>query len=366
MNSESFVQKLFSDYYRAHPLTPNSLEKREFGFGGFEKKIEARHVWFKSSDELQKFLILNTPFYLSYSAAYYEFPDARPMPRKNWLGADLIFDLDAEAHECGKFTCISCFEGIKAQTVKLIEEFLMPDFGISRSDMSVNFSGNRGYHVHIRNDAVMGLLREERREVVDYITGTGLDFTSFFKSDENKRISGPIPTDGGYYGKLARETIRQLEGGKGEIVEILGKKFAKPEIARKMIDGIRTGNWDVVKITDKEKRFGEVLKTLSVKLSDQVDANVTADTSKIIRVPNSIHGGSGLCAIDMKKDITDFNPFNDAVILPEGGVKMKITEPVPSIEMKNQTFGPFAKDATVSVPAYFAAYLICKRAAALF
>jgi DNA primase small subunit len=365
MNSEEFVQRLFSDYYRSHQPAPNSLEKREFGFGGFEKKIEARHAWFKSQEALSKFLIVNTPFYLSYSAAYYEFPDARPMPKKNWLGADLIFDLDAPAHECGKFTCQICLEKIKAETLKLIENFLIPDFGFAKPDFAINFSGNRGYHLHIRHQSILELSREERRELVDYITGTGIEFASFFRTDENNRIYGPLPTDGGYYGKLARETISQLQDGKGEIVQILGKKFEKPPNAQKLIDGIRLGNWDAVRIIDKEKKFNEILKTLTIKLSDQVDANVTADTSKLIRVPNSLHGGSGLCAIDVKKGISDFNPLSDAVVLPATEVKVEISEPVPKIEMKNQTFGPYGKDAQITVPAYFAAYLICKRAAAI-
>lgn len=365
MDSESFVQRLFSDYYRSHPPSPNSLEKREFGFGGFEKKIDTRHVWFKTQEELQKFLISGTPFYLSCSAAYYEFPDARPMPRKNWLGADLIFDLDAPAHSCGKFTCNPCFEGIKAETVKLIEEFLIPDFGFSPHDMHINFSGNRGYHLHIRSESVLGLTREERREMVDYITGTGLAYSAFFAADERSRISGPLPSDGGYGGKLAREAVRQLGAGKGEIVAILGKKFEKPEFAQKMAEGISSGNWDIVKIADKEKRFLEIFKTLSVQLSDSVDANVTADTSKLIRVPNSLHGGSALCAIDAKKGLSEFEPLSDAVVLPAAEVKVKMLEPVPSIEMKNQTYGPFEKDAIISVPAYFAAYLVCKRAATI-
>jgi len=72
-----------------------------------------------------------------------------------------------------------------------------------------------------------------------------------------------------------------------------------------------------------------------------------------------------MCAIDVKKGLDSFNPLSDAVVLPATEAKVKILEPVPKIEMKNQTFGPFEKDAAISVPAYFAAYLVSKRAASL-
>ena len=96
------------------------------------------------------------------------------MPRKNWLGADLVFDLDAEGHSCGKFTCQECLDKVKADAMKLIDEFLLPDFGFSKGEISVNFSGSRGYHVHVRSGSVMKLDREARREIADYVSGTGL------------------------------------------------------------------------------------------------------------------------------------------------------------------------------------------------
>ena len=71
-------------------------ERREFGFGGWEKKIEFRHMAFRSAEDLRMALVRDRPLYVSASSAYYEYPDARPMPRKHWLGADLVFDLDVD------------------------------------------------------------------------------------------------------------------------------------------------------------------------------------------------------------------------------------------------------------------------------
>ena len=38
------------------------------------------------------------------------------------------------------------------------------------------FSGGRGYHIHIFDPKVLTLESPERREIVDYITGLGIDF----------------------------------------------------------------------------------------------------------------------------------------------------------------------------------------------
>jgi DNA primase small subunit len=362
MNEMQFLQSRFGEYYKTYQPPIQKVEQREFGFGGWEKKIEFRHIAFKSPDELRQRLAREKPLFVSYSAAYYEFPDARPMPKKNWLGADLIFDLDAELHSCAPFICGECLEKIKAQTVKLIEDFLIPDFGFSKSEMIINFSGNRGYHVHVHSPAVYSLGRDERREIVNYISGNNLSFESFFWADP-PRIYGPKPTDGGYHGKLAREMIRRAREEPASLKEI-STKLKKPEEVEKFISGIERGNWDTIGIAKREEKFKAVFDALSVRLPEHVDANVTFDTSKLLRLPKSIHGGTGMACV-LVSDFSSFNPMRDAVVFSNQPVSIKTVQQIPAIEMKNQTFGPFEDNKTVSVPEFFAIYLICKRAAVL-
>ena len=99
MNTETkiFLKKKFKEYYSKNKiLAPEEIEKREFGVGTLKDKIKIRHKSFKSEKELWNFLRREAPFYISYSAAYYEFPQNQPMEAKNWLGAELVFDLDIE------------------------------------------------------------------------------------------------------------------------------------------------------------------------------------------------------------------------------------------------------------------------------
>ena len=251
---EKFLRKLFSRHYEKGKISALKCEQREFGFGGWEKKIEFRHIRVKNEAELRMRLVSEAPLYVSHSVGYYEFPDARPMPKKNWLGADLVFDLDAEGHACGKFTCQKCLEDVKADAIKLIEEFLLPDFGFSKQELSVNFSGSRGYHVHVRNSAVMQLDREARREIADYVSGTGLAFERLFWN-EGKKFFGPSPLQGGYGGKFARAFVKRLEDE--EFALSISRKLKKPEEKAKLVSSIAEGNWDNIGIAAREKKLAE-------------------------------------------------------------------------------------------------------------
>ena len=52
-----FVKRLLADYYRKQVgIGPERLDQREFGVGDFERKIAFRHLAFRSSDELRRYL----------------------------------------------------------------------------------------------------------------------------------------------------------------------------------------------------------------------------------------------------------------------------------------------------------------------
>lgn len=360
---EEYLRKRFSSYYKHAPLSVLLPEKREFGFGGWEKKIEFRHISVRNADELRTRLVNEAPLYISHSVAYYEFPDARPMVRKNWLSADLVFDLDAAEHSCGKFTCQHCMEKVKQEAQQLIEEFLLTDFGFSKGDLSVNFSGSRGYHVHVRSDAVSQLEREARREIADYVTGTGLQFERMFWKD-GKKFFGPKPSDGGFGGKFARAFISRIEDE--EFALSISRKLKKAEEKKKLLSSIAQGNYDNIGIANREEKLSGKFSQMRLTLAGRIDANVTADTSKLIRMADSIHGGSGFAAKSVPlSSLGGFEPMKDAPIFVDGELKVKATEPVPALTIRDFPFGPLSAGATATLPMAAAIYLLCKKAAVL-
>ena len=383
---EGFARRLFQSYYeRCQPeqVAPPDISQREFGLGTWDKKIESRHMAFRDSQALKSYLVRNTPFYISYSAAYYEFPDGRPMPRKGWMGADLVFDLDADHLELEclgkthpkKFPCEKCLAAVKEETLKLIEEFLVPDFGFSKDEISVNFSGNRGYHVHVRNRTVRELSGWARREIADYISGAGLNGKSLFYSRFKGKLEGPTPETPGWHGKIAKRFVQLLQAGKlAEIgVEPVIAKRLQKNMA-KVIEGVGRGNWDTVRMTgpEKEHLVEKLIGSAAIqiegmgKVGDEVDVGVTFDVSKLIRLPNSLHGETGLAAkkVASVDSLASFEPMNDAVVFSDAPVRVKIGE-APVFRMKNRTFGPY-KNQEVELPEFAAAYLICKREAKLW
>jgi DNA primase small subunit len=331
----------FKKYYSNAKIFVKNIEKREFGVSfDKDKKIEQRHISFKNDRELMDYLSQNVPFYISYSAAYYNYP-SMPMEKKEWLGAELVFDLDANDLnlECKKVhgsenICSNCFEAIKEEALKLID-FLIYDFGFKKEEINVNFSGNRGFHFHVENEEILKLSSYARREICDYLSANGLEFENFFyevpspANPRQKILHGPKPSDYGWYGKLANLLLNSLDS-LDKLIEIgIPKKEAKKLFEKKDIIklGIMQGNWDMVYIKNKKKFWKDFIEKQKIKLKEVVDTNVTIDTSRLIRLPDSIHGGSSLIA--KKIDLNEIQQFslNEAVIPSKEKVKVKINIP---------------------------------------
>ena len=373
--AESIASKYIRDYYSKHPISVENIASREFGFGDFEKKIKVRHLSFASDKELNRYLVDNAPPFVSCSSALYERPAAQPMEAKGRKGAELVFDLDAtdmrlacQKEHGASWVCENCLSAVKAETVKLIEDFLVPDFGFSADEISVNFSGNRGYHVHVNSEEVFQLEGNARKQISDYITGTGMRIESFFPTigQRGMRLEGPKPTDFGWGGKLAKGIIAALNKGTDALtalgISAIEARFLEKNKAA-VILGITTGNWDKVRITKKAEFWANVVKGMTIKQSDSIDRNVTNDPSHMLRVPETLHGDTMLVAkrIGSVKELEKFEPMRDSIAF-QGGTMLVHATKAPTLTMDGKVFGPY-ENKDVALPTYAALYLLMKRAA---
>ena len=354
------VKRIFASYYESADFQIPALEQREFGVGN-RKKIDARHLSFTNISEFRGYLCNNTPMFVSHSTAYYDFPGATPIQKKQWKCADLVFDLDI--HAGGRYGAFSKLEGIKEDLCRLVDDFILNDFGISKKHVAMVFSGNRGYHVHVRDPAFLPLGGDERRELVDYIMGQGLNYLDFFSFSDSKppRLLGPRPDEDGYRGRLAKQTVKLLK----ENPSLISRVFAKEEKRDFFISGIREGNWSrtSLKFNDLLRRLGVIAKSLPVS-SVNTDIGVTQDLSKLIRVPNSIHGETGLIA-KIVDDIDSFNPLDDAVLESKETMKVRFLEDVPELHFMGETRGPFKKEEMKELPQPLALFYVLKQSACL-
>ena len=166
--SLEFLKDEFRKYYNANKIDlPDRFGRREFAFIFFGGKGMMRHLGFEKRNEFSNFLKEKAPSDIYYSSAYYQKPDAPTMQEKNWMGAELIFDLDSDhLPDVEELNYAQQLEIIKKEFYKLVDNFLLNDFGFNENYIELFFSGGRGYHCHVKDPDILSLDSGERREIV--------------------------------------------------------------------------------------------------------------------------------------------------------------------------------------------------------
>jgi len=399
LKSSQFVNRVFREYYgnEAYKVTaPSMIEKREFGFISFDN-IMVRHKMFLNEKDLSSFLKDFVPSDAYYSCAYYADPQA-DMDKKGWLGADLIFDIDADhiptpcdkVHDewicgacgfagkgvmpekcpvCGKekfevstWPCEVCLESAKEETVKLLD-ILTCDFGFAEKEMRMFFSGHRGYHVHLESEIVQTLDSVARKEIVDYCCGLGLDVSFHIlneKTREAPHSHSSVIRDLGWSKRLtlglqnfiltAEEDDFRKIGLRRDIVETILRNKGSILKNRRSVKGVGFETWK--KITE------HVAKLESVN----IDTVVTTDIHRLIRLAGTLHGKTGFKKVEFLASAIDyFDPFKDGIAIKKGTATVFVFNS-PKFRTGDETFGPY-KNQKVELPIAAALLLVCKERA---
>jgi DNA primase small subunit len=399
--SLSFIEKKFKAWYASNSLkitTPNQLLNREFAFLTFQSRKMYRHIMFPSEQELWRYLRNNSPAHCYHSSAYYSDPLAS-MSKKGWLGADLVFDIDAdhfnlpcqkthdtwkcrncelfgvskppEICKCGKaqfdtetWLCENCLQAAKHETQKLLD-ILIQDFGIDTQHLYTNFSGHRGYHVHVRSNSVKKLEQSERREIVDYIMATGieLDFQGY---SQRKRGAKTTITEGGWRGRLVRalydylsqvsiEEIKALNLGRKATENIITKKN---KILKTLIEKHPS---NLIPLIDTESLKLLLNEAVGLQASD-IDTVVTTDIHRLIRLGNTLHGKTGWQVQNIPYgELPDYDPLTKAVVLKGPAVKLEFKK-APRIRILGKEYGPYENE-QVEIPLEAAIFFLAKKGA---
>jgi DNA primase small subunit len=407
------LQGKFLEYYKNNLQTikpPPALTEREYGFLLFRERVMVRHRAFQDFKEFGESLLSLIPSDVYYSTAYYRQPDLA-MDQKGWLGSDVVFDVDADhidtpcknTHDmwmcpncketrrgkkpdrCPKcdhdkieekaWLCDQCLIAAKEEVLKLIE-FIVDDFGIESKEMHLFFSGHRGYHLHLISEKLKTLSELQRREIVDYVIGLGLDPTEqglyqgpedLFLEDRLSVITGPQLTDPGWRGRLAKGVYRIItELDQKQLVELGFSRGAARQILNERANiekdwskeilwsyfqdkwGVTEGVW---------KNVIEKALTL-MALPAKIDTVVTTDIHRLIRMPETLNGKTGLKAAMVRLDrLEEFDPFSEPVAF-EGKARVHVTE-APPLRIRDEEFGPYA-DTDVELPLAAAILLVAK------
>jgi DNA primase small subunit len=332
--TRAYLRGRFGDYYRQASLSPPPTpDDREWGYIPWSKgggTTMVRHRSLLDLGNLQEFLASERPRHVYFSGAYYDDPGADAMAAKGREGTDLVFDLDADHLPGveGDADYATMLAACKDALLALLD-FLERDFGFS--DLTLVFSGSRGYHVHVRDPGTADLDGDARREIVDYVRGVGVDLDALVETESVAGIGLQNPTEkrtidpaGGWSRRVhehlvcvvdellaaePEEALERLQGYEG-IGE--GRAEAALRAMEHNVEAIRSGNVDVH--PDFLHLARRLVEEAVAEDESPIDEPVTTDVNRLIRLPGSLHGGSGLVVTPLDREqLSTFDPLEDAI-----------------------------------------------------
>ena len=353
--TKAWLRQAYKEFYFKYGADriefPDELFSREFGYIPFGGGM-IRHLSFRNSGEALAESLKQSPSSVYCSNARYESP-TRPIEEKGWLGAELIFDIDAtdiptpckrghdlwyceKCHASGKLprptkctkcggpavefhgTCETCLDAAKDHARRVIG-FLTGDFGVEPGAIRVYFSGNRGYHLHVYDKRFEPLDPQARGEIAEYMRGSSLPLSQTIASTLRRRPpTGPE--------------------GAGWTRKITGY------------------------VDERRQSYGGTLqKLVSEAISSQramVDASVTTDIHRVFRLAGTLHGDTGMAKTRVEP-LDRFDPQEDPVVLSDKTVNVRVGF-FPRFRVKHRDFGPFQKQETVELPTFAAVSILTR------
>ena len=353
--TKAWLRSAYREYYFKRGADtiefPDDLLSREFGYIPFGGGM-VRHLSFKNGGEALAEIMKQSPSSVYCSNARYESP-TRPIEEKGWLGAELIFDIDAtdipspckrghdlwyceKCHASGKLprpakctkcggpsvefhgTCETCL-GAAKDHAKRVVGFLTGDFGVDPGAIRVYFSGNRGYHLQVYDKRFEPLDQRARGEIAEYMRGSSLPLSQTIASTLRRRPS-TAPEGAGWTRKITAYVGERRPGYEGTLQKLVSEAISS---ARAM-----------------------------------VDASVTTDIHRVFRLAGTLHGDTGMAKTRVET-LDKFDPQEDAVVLTERTVNVRVGF-FPRFRMKHRDFGPFQKQETVELPAFAAVPILTR------
>lgn len=290
----------------------STMESREFGFDHTGEGPSDRKNVFHDLRDLEDYIKTTAPYAVYSSVALYDFPERM----EGWLGAELVFDIDAKdlplkrcSHESGR-VCPICLEDAR-ELAKDTLTVLREDFGFE--EVHVVYSG-RGYHIRILDPWALELDSKGRERILAYISAAkepGFDDISSKRIMLSSGYPRVFRLRFGYFLRRASENhLRNAGLNRAQIKAIMEHReeiyenFVRKALLTAFPRGVSYKS--LMKLFSLSSTFSKAY----------FDGKVTIDVKRILRVPSSLHSKVGFVAtyIGRKEDeLERFNPFRDAV-----------------------------------------------------
>ena len=333
-NFKQFYNNEFSLNPALSIIGIENFSKREWAFVDNRGRFD-RNYSFSTPEVLLDFIRKKVPKSIYVGAVYSEGPDSqlkKSIHQVDWIKRELIFDLDLteydEVRPCacrGKMMiCERCWELVKTASF-WINDTLVEDFGIKQENITWVFSGRRGVHAWIKEEESSLLNNIQRTSIIDYLTlfkGTGteaklisdpIDFPVNLRARVNTHIYIPF---------FKESTLQQLlKIGLSEERAI----FIMEQRDRYGIDQQFLTKYVFLDKFTKEKfniqnypSRNHLEEKIILQWGPRIDAAVSKDIRRILRLPGSIHGDTGkrVRILDLD-ELEYFSPLDEESIHEE-------------------------------------------------
>lgn len=285
------------------------ITKREFGFDHLGNGPNDRYKVFKGTDTLRRFLRYKTPFAAYISVAFYQ----NPRKRGGWEKAEYIFDIDAKDLPIRSCNCDGVCEICLAEAlerVNIMLDTLKGDLGLK--NIHLIYSG-RGFHIRILDPDMMEADSDLRAEVLKYVAGAEVPRAQYpnivpgAKPLNFEHFSIPIAYPAVFTNKV-KYNIFHLRGD--ETIDGINNRLLKDIIKNRefLIDD----KWGLFKERIGPRRYKDMVNAMARVNLATIDAKVTIDLKRILRLPSSLHSKVSMKCVEVKNPET-FDPFKHAV-----------------------------------------------------
>jgi len=233
-----------------------------------------------------------SPFAAYISVAFYN----NPKRREDWLRSEFVFDVDAKDMPIRSCNCEDICQTCLNEALEFVRDLvdsLNDNLGLS--NIHIVYSG-RGYHIRILDELIMETNSELRGELVKYVTGADVPKNSIplgYRNLFNKRVKRNI---------LHLTGLEKIEGTNPNLIKD----------AKKNSGFLNDNLWGSFQEKIGPNRYKNLLNAMARVNLTTVDAKVSIDLKRILRLPSSLHSKVSMKCVEVKNPDT-FDPFKDAV-----------------------------------------------------
>lgn len=233
--------------------------------------------------------------------------------------------------------------GAAALSTYNLVKLLVSDLGFDYSDMKITFSGRKGFHIRLNSEHPLFSDSNQtdesvRKALVNYVSGydfNAMDFV-FVRAHPQAKNSWHLKGYESGWGKRFNESIEYIlkaaEKDMETFTKVLGlytpwytdkkRKGTKKSLpSQKVIGGFRDrcnslrakimngGDLRLMKDAEAKRLLSFALARTRLRYASFVDKVVTADKARVLRIPGSLHGGSGMvcCSVPSIDHLADMS-----------------------------------------------------------